>query len=213
MPPQLKRARGFTYESLKHDIESSELTPYQYEQLIELIEERSKAMESVENVQSIRDNVLPRLLKEYQEKLEEYDEDDEDNAEERSNNAKMVTFLKRVEILEATSTRTATETDRYEGDLSYKWVHRLKMSYNNYEVIFSFVLKRSNYGGEVSTTSFVRDKSGNKVSFDKYCLKHWEMEDPDGENENIGNFINSCFQDLHREADDDFIQHLSRECE
>ncbi len=211
--PQWKKPKVCTYDSLRNDIERSEFTIYQYENLKDACKDRSKEVENTKALRSVQGVVSEHLNKYLNLEIEEGEDDEPEDVEAaRADKQLMINFLQNVQVLSASKVHEVLEYDRYEGDMSTADTLTIEFSYNNHALTFCLVVKHSSYGGENSDSASISDASGRTVNWSRTVQPTlWNLQFNLDE-EGLYKFFEDCFYDIsdgHMSREHyNFLEHL-----
>jgi hypothetical protein len=213
MPPK-KKAKVASSEKVIADIETSNWTIEEYNEIIELCKSKSEELRQEEEL-SILSALITKYQKASQDKLtelkdekvalmkrreEEGDESVEDDCYQNESRIEgainTVSLFSKLKPIELDHRKNVLEYDRNEGDLAYEVIVQVVLECNDKRVRFTRDTKRSSYGGENSTSFSISFPSAPRNPTLTKVLQHWDHCDDWTDEEEWPAFITEMFEDI-----------------
>ncbi len=211
MPPK-KKPKILTAEELTADIESSELTKEEYENIISICKNKIVKLDKDENVSALVAE-SESMVATYEEKivstkalLSEEEEEDTKEQYERTINfyTRLIDLLKNGNFESGEAWNKTLKYDPNEGALHYQIFHSFVWNYKNVSIKFSHNHKYSSYGYECSDVSKII-KGGKAITLGD-CSDAWDLDDW---YEDLGEAIDTLINSIRCSDDEiDFVNDL-----
>lgn len=196
MPPK-KKTKVITYDQLRADIESSQLSAEEYSELIELCREKEESLKEDDSIALIKD-IVGKYLAKFQEMLkeceeEEVDQEDEEAVSEHNSTLERVKrgkkFFDEVEVIDIEHEKHVLRYDKHEGEMAVRYEMSFRLKYEGITVTFKRVVHQSSYGGDNDQNCEIEGYTSKRLE------ETWHLDDL----EEIYEFFSECFDDIANE--------------
>jgi hypothetical protein len=213
MPPK-KKAKVVSFEKVLADVESSNWTADEYDQLIELCE--SKRPEEKKDDDFISP-LIQKYLKVSQDKITDLEEEKADLVKRHEEGDESVTqddldsqdacisgainsvsLFSKLKSIEVDHQKNILRYDRHEGEMSSEIIVRVGLECEGKPVTFIFERMSSSYGGDNSTSFLMESPSIRRLTGVKQLLEHWGHYNDYTMEDEFPDFICEVFDDLIR---------------